>query len=911
MALREKIRAFVQRCGAPAKYVAKAVVGFAVPGSGPVLDLIDRLIDCAHETAKDNLDALASAEDLQCVEKMFDVLLGDLRGVVETLKGLERLPDEGRKTLAAALRAEGRSLEAVKAIREQVLQLSAVKAELARLAAGQEGLLELQRRFYGSHLDFLEEQRRFNVSPGQLDQRLRVIEEFIRAGRGGDPGRAEAVSVALSREQPASAVLAVAVAASQAAGHRFLDAAQSLERAARLCPEDSRLAEMSRVATGYSRGTTPAVRAVAKKRPQTGDVLGGWLLEGLLGFGGWGQVFRARRGDVVRAVKIMHAELSEDPEFVKRFKREMGTLMSLGSHPHLVRIDPDHLFDKAEDWGCWFYVMEYVEGISLERYLEKHGALTVGQVRALFSGICEGLAGVHARGIIHRDIKPANIFIRKQAEAGRGQGVLVDFGLAGTVDRHMRGTGCTALFAAPEQLRHGDSDCRSDVYSLAATIYYSLLYNDADRRGRFKAALLPAEVPAEVRELLHRGLDNDPDERPKDAGDFLKQWRQAEKPKVAPVSAAQVTGGRWFRYEAMDSSGQEVEDCIDAADEEDAQRRIRQLGYFVTKLTEVRGGQSASDQWRQAKKPTAPPVSATQVTGRRWFRYEAMDSSGQEVKDCIEAEDEEDAQRKIRQLGYFMTKLPEVQGEQSATDRAEESITSECPACGRRYKVRDELAGKWVRCKDCGEALLVPVQEVSLSELAIPFRHFAANVKQGLPVLRSVRLLLQKLTLSLPLGMALQHVADRIERGDRLYEPMKAYPRVFPRWVVTLVKSGESGGALEMVLERVAFLMEYESGPEEKPVLAAWCRHFAAYLGSGVPILECLSCLREISRFRSLEAATKDIYESIREGDDISGPMAKHPHLFPRWVIDRVAESETTGDLDEALEGIAALLEGH
>jgi len=179
--------------------------------------------------------------------------------------------------------------------------------------------------------------------------------------------------------------------------------------------------------------------------------------------------------------------------------------------------------------------MEYVEGTSLERYLGKRGALTLAQVRAVFTGIAEGLASAHARGIIHRDLKPANILLRKNPEAGQGQGVLVDFGLGGLVDTHSRGAGYTALFAAPEQIRHGTSDCRSDVYSLAATIYYCLLYNDVEKRGRFKARLLP-EVPADVRALLERCLDTDPDDRPRDDTAFLQEW---SRPKPAQIVTPQ------------------------------------------------------------------------------------------------------------------------------------------------------------------------------------------------------------------------------------------------------------------------------------------------------------------------------------------------------------------------------------
>ncbi len=390
-------------------------------------------------------------------------------------------------------------------------------------------LAELQVRGDRVLLDFMEEQSAHNQEQRVLnqanDEKLHRIEVALAARQRGEHEHAEAIYFQMSREQPEAVVLAVAVAASQTAGNNFVGAAKSLERACRLRPGDIQLAAMSHRATQFSRGATPVdPRPDAIKRPKSGDILGGWLLEKLLGFGGWGQVFRARQGDRVRALKIMHAELSQDPEFVRRFKREMSLLISLGKHPHLIRIDPDHLFDKAEDWGCWYFVMDYVEGATLERYLEKHGALTLDQVRSLFTGLAEGLASAHVRGIIHRDIKSANILIRKKAAAGQGQGVLVDFGLAGLVDPHSRGTGHTARFAAPEQMRDGTSDCRSDVYSFAATIYYCLLYGDSAKHSRFTAKLLPADIPAKVRALLKRCLDNDPKERPKDAGAFVQDW---------------------------------------------------------------------------------------------------------------------------------------------------------------------------------------------------------------------------------------------------------------------------------------------------------------------------------------------------------------------------------------------------
>ena len=86
-----------------------------MPGSGPVIDLIDKAIDCAYDTARDNLDALASPPDLERLEKMFDLMLGDLHGVVEHLRRLEDVPDLARETLTSTLAMKPHCLAAAKA----------------------------------------------------------------------------------------------------------------------------------------------------------------------------------------------------------------------------------------------------------------------------------------------------------------------------------------------------------------------------------------------------------------------------------------------------------------------------------------------------------------------------------------------------------------------------------------------------------------------------------------------------------------------------------------------------------------------------------------------------------------------------------------------------------------------------
>src|SRR5204862_3045233 len=138
----------------------------------------------------------------------------------------------------------------------------------------------------------------------------------------------------------------------------------------------------------------------------------------------------------------------------------------------LVEIDS---FGYATGHGCWYFVMEWLDGITLEQHLARHGAMDWPAARELFLSLADGLAEAHQRGIVHRDIKPANIMLRPD-----GRPALVDFGLALEADTSMtrtgRSAGYTALFAAPEQIRKNQADARSDVYSLAASLYYTLTY---------------------------------------------------------------------------------------------------------------------------------------------------------------------------------------------------------------------------------------------------------------------------------------------------------------------------------------------------------------------------------------------------------------------------------------------------
>jgi formylglycine-generating enzyme required for sulfatase activity len=384
------------------------------------------------------------------------------------------------------------------------------------MLAGQEEMLPILRRMVGV-CDYVDELRGAGCSGEQFAQFLERFNHAYTAFAARQYRDAERLLTEAAAEQPQSAAVAVALAATQTAECQFVRAEVSLGRAVRLRPHDADLVELHRRVTVLShRGNTPQDLPPAGPGPmQPGDVLDGWTLEQLLGRGGWGQVWKAVKASRRAALKVMHPELARDPSFVERFTSEILSLARLDRHANLVKIET---FGFGRDMP--YLVMEFVEGATLENHLARHGALSWDSAHRLFEGLADGLRTAHARGIVHRDIKPANVLLRPD-----GSGVLVDFGLAGLTDSSGKTAraGYTPLFAAPEQLRSGQADTRSDVFSLAATLHYALLYNDAARREPhcFKAAL----VPAAVRTLLTRSLDNHPAERPADAAEFLAGLR--------------------------------------------------------------------------------------------------------------------------------------------------------------------------------------------------------------------------------------------------------------------------------------------------------------------------------------------------------------------------------------------------
>ena len=206
--------------------------------------------------------------------------------------------------------------------------------------------------------------------------------------------------------------------------------------------------------------------------------LGQYRLKRRIGAGGMGEVYLAEHQLLKRpcVIKLIRPEKAGDPKVLARFQREVRATAKL-SHWNTVEIFD---YGSTED-DVFYYVMEYLPGMSLAELVERYGPLPPGRVIYLLRQACDALCEAHAAGLIHRDIKPGNIFaaqrggvfdVAKLLDFGLVKPVMDDQPIQLTTDGAITGS---PLFMSPEQATgEMNPDARSDIYSLGAVGYYLL-----------------------------------------------------------------------------------------------------------------------------------------------------------------------------------------------------------------------------------------------------------------------------------------------------------------------------------------------------------------------------------------------------------------------------------------------------
>ncbi len=260
-----------------------------------------------------------------------------------------------------------------------------------------------------------------------------------------------------------------------------------------------------------------------------GQMLGGYLVERLLGRGGMGAVYLARDERMGRrvALKVLPPELADDERFRERFLREWRVAAAL-EHPHVVPI-----YDAGEADDRLYIAMRYVEGSDLKELIRTKSPLEPTRSLHIVSQVADALDAAHARNLVHRDVKPANVLLDEA-----GNSYLCDFGLTKNVSSAsgLTGTGQlvgTLEYIAPEAIRGERVDGRADEYSLACLLYECLTgvppyHREGDAQvlwGHMEEATPRAseqrpELPKELDRVLAVGMAKDPDGRFASCGEF-------------------------------------------------------------------------------------------------------------------------------------------------------------------------------------------------------------------------------------------------------------------------------------------------------------------------------------------------------------------------------------------------------
>ncbi|MEW6507947.1 MAG: protein kinase [Bacteroidota bacterium] len=268
-----------------------------------------------------------------------------------------------------------------------------------------------------------------------------------------------------------------------------------------------------------------------------GKLIDNYRIVSILGKGGMGIVYKAYDTKLDRyvAIKMLNAQSYDRERFVERFKREAKNQAKL-SHPNIVTV-----YGFIEYGDMLGIAMEYVEGESLEKVIQRQGRFNLYDIIYILKQALLGLGYAHSKGFVHRDIKPSNIILNKE-----GITKIMDFGISKSLfDKNMTKTGSkigTVYYMSPEQIKGEDVTNRSDIYSLGCTLFemivgippfdYQSEYEVMDSHLKKTPAKISSKltgIPELVDKIVSRSLEKNPMERYNTCEEMYNEVQELDK----------------------------------------------------------------------------------------------------------------------------------------------------------------------------------------------------------------------------------------------------------------------------------------------------------------------------------------------------------------------------------------------
>ncbi|MFI8826983.1 protein kinase [Streptomyces sp. NPDC053431] len=342
-------------------------------------------------------------------------------------------------------------------------------------------------------------------------------------------------------------------------------------------------------------------------------LIGPYRLLGRLGSGGMGRVFLARSesGRTV-AVKVVHAEHAQDPQFRARFRREIDAVRRVGEHYTAPVLDADP--EAERPW----VVTGFVPGPSLEQVVREHGPLPADSILALALGLLRALQGIHGAGILHRDLKPSNVMLTVEGPR------VIDFGIARalepSVESLLTSTGMVVGspgFMAPEQVRGETLGPAADVFALGCVLMYAAtgrlpFGHGASNQHAIMFQIVEAEPELdrveseELRAFIGRCLTKDPEQRPGIAALLADPALPGEE------SGRGATAGAWLPPELVARLARQAARLLDAeALSEELEREAAEAEAAKAPDTGTMGLRPGAGAEGGARTPPAPGTPAT------------------------------------------------------------------------------------------------------------------------------------------------------------------------------------------------------------------------------------------------------------------------------------------------------------